>query len=75
MYDPQFNELVSITSDDLLNMDNDAVLFVIGVLIDLSCDYNNRAGLQRAYEFIKELRLRELTSTQRAILDYFEANY
>ncbi|MNW37786.1 hypothetical protein D3C74_148380 [compost metagenome] len=75
MYDPQFNELVSITSDYLLNMDNDAVLFVIGVLIDLSCDYNNRAGLQRAYEFIKELRLRELTSTQRAILDYFEANY
>lgn len=75
MNDPRYNELVSITTNDLLKMGHDTAFFITGMLIDLSCDYSNQNGLQKAYEFINELRLRELTSSQRATLDYFEANY
>ncbi|WP_044480621.1 LA2681 family HEPN domain-containing protein [Paenibacillus antibioticophila] len=75
MNDLLFNELISLTSFDFLKMDNDTALITIGLLVDLSCDYRQQVGFQKAYELINELRLRDITSSQRAILEYTEANY
>jgi hypothetical protein len=75
MNDQQFINLISITSTDFSKMENESALDIIGMLIDLSYDYSEQTGFQKAYDLINDLRQRELTSCQTANLHYLEANY
>ena len=60
--------------DTLVDLETEAALNHVGVLIDISKDLGKVEGLQRVFQLSDELQERQLSPGQRAILEYFSAN-
>ena len=60
--------------DTLVDLETEAALNHVGMLIDISKDLGKVEGLQRAFQLSDELQKRQLSAGQRAILEYFSAN-
>jgi tetratricopeptide (TPR) repeat protein len=67
-----YNRLIA--KRDLVGLDDDQALWLIGSLTDLSKSLGRREGLEQALRLSEEMQQRELTADLRAISHYFLSN-